>query len=61
MINRIVHEAAAPGNHLMQVAKLQSDVTVAAAGEAEKAALLNAEAPAKPAEVVTGADVDRLV
>lgn len=59
MVNRIVHEAATPGNHLAQVAKLRSDLESVIAAAHAKAGAVNPDAGAPP--VTTGADVDRLV
>jgi hypothetical protein len=61
MINRVVHEARAPGNHLMQVAIVRADVVAAAQHEQARQTLVNPAAETRPAAVVTGADVDRLV
>lgn len=61
MINRIVHQAAEPGNHLLQVAQLRADIVAAAQHEQTTAALLLPEADPNPPAIVTGADVDRLV
>lgn len=61
MINRKVHQAAAPGNHLLQVALVRADLVAAARHEQAQTALLNPAADSKPAAIVTGADVDRLV
>ena len=61
MINRVVHEARTPGNHLLQVALVRADVVAAAQHEQARAALLQPDAPIRPASVITGADVDRLV
>ena len=61
MINRLVHEARAPGNHLLQVAVVRGDVAAAAQQEQARSALLNPADQPKPASVITGADVDRLV
>ena len=61
MINRIVHEARQPGNHLLQVAVVHTNVAAAAQHEQVKAALFNPSAESEPAPVTTGADVDRLV
>ena len=61
MINRKVHEGAQPGNHLLQVALLRANVTAAAQQEQARTALLQPEAATRPASVITGADVDRLV
>jgi hypothetical protein len=59
MINRIVHQAATPGNHLVQVAKVRTDLANAVQDEQAKTQLLTGEAAKTP--VTTGADVDRLV
>lgn len=59
MINRIVNQAAAPGNHLAQVALVRAELDGALQAEANKALLTGTEA--KPAAITTGADVDRLV
>lgn len=61
MINRVVHEARKPGNHLLQVAMVRADVVTAAQHEQTKTALLNPAADTAPAPITTGADVDRLV
>ena len=61
MINRLVHEARTPGNHLLQVALVRADIVAAAQHEQTRATLLNPEADSKPAPITTGADVDRLV
>lgn len=61
MINRIVHEARQPGNHLLQVAVVRTEVTAAAQHEQARANLLDPTANSHPAPVTTGADVDRLV
>ena len=47
MINRKVHEAATPGNHLLQVARMRAELQPAA--------------DVTPTAIITGADVDRLV
>lgn len=60
MINRLVHEAAAPGNHLLQVARLRAELATEVKAEQQEAQRLNPDA--QPAPVVTGADVvDKLV
>ena len=61
MINRLVHEARTPGNHLLQVAVVRADVAAAAQQEQARSALLNPAEQDKPVSVITGADVDRLV
>lgn len=61
MINRVVHQARAPGNHLLQVAMVRADVTAAARHEQVRTALVTPSADSKPVAVITGADVDRLV
>lgn len=61
MINRVVHEARAPGNHLLQVAMVRAEVITAAQHEQNKAALLDPAAGTQPAPITTGADIDRLV
>lgn len=61
MINRIVHQAATPGNHLVQVAKVRTDLAEAVKDEQAKTQLLNPTVEAKAPAVTTGADVDRLV
>jgi hypothetical protein len=61
MINRMVHQAQTPGNHLLQVALVRADVVAAARQEQAKAQLLQPEAEARAPEIITGADVDRLI
>ena len=61
MINRLVHEARAPGNHLLQVALVRADVAAAAQHEQTRTSQLNPAAETRPPAVITGADVDRLV
>lgn len=55
MINRLVHEAAAPGNHLLQVARLRADLGAAVTRDQQQAQRIDPDA--EPAPVVTGADV----
>ena len=61
MINRKVHEAATPGNHLLQFARMRAELVEAARHEQEKAALLQPASDVTPTAIITGADVDRLV
>ena len=61
MINRVVHQAQAPGNHLLQVAMVRADIVAAAQHEQSRTELVNPSADSRPAAVITGADVDRLV
>ena len=61
MINRLVHEARAPGNHLLQVAVVRGAVAAAAHQEQARSARRKPADPPNPATGITGADVDRLV
>lgn len=62
MINRIVlREGDTTTPHLAKVAKLRMDLAKAADAEAVKQTQLNPDAEPTPLDLLSGAEVDRLV